>query len=192
MSSNGTILIIEDQPGFRHIYREFLESSGYEVLEAEDGEAGWELIQSKKPHLILLDLKLPKLDGFEVLERTRANAETKNIPVLIFSVLGEQSDVKRGMMLGANAYTIKGFFTPKQILSKIRELMTTADGKKIVNSYKMHLKGMLGDGVKLQKEMGLTQGYQCSECKAEITLELFTDHVSNEGTWFTAHFVCSQ
>ncbi|HET9870014.1 MAG TPA: response regulator, partial [bacterium] len=95
--SKGTILIVEDQQGFRRIYRDVLENDGYQVLEAEDGEAGWEAARDKKPSLILLDLGLPKIDGFEVLKRIRADEGTKAIPVIIFSVLGEQKDVNRGL-----------------------------------------------------------------------------------------------
>ena len=116
--SKGTILIVEDQQGFRRIYRDVLENDGYQVLEAEDGEAGWNAAKDKKPDLILLDLGLPKIDGFEVLKRIRANDPTKSIPVIIFSVLGEQKDVNRGLELGANDYTVKGFYTPRQILKQ--------------------------------------------------------------------------
>ena len=66
--SKGVILIVEDQQGFRRIYHDVLESDGYQVLEAADGEAGWLAAKEKKPNLILLDLGLPKIDGFEVLK----------------------------------------------------------------------------------------------------------------------------
>lgn len=82
--SKGTILLVEDQPGFRRIYHDVLANEGYEVLEAQDGEEGWNMAKERKPHLILLDLGLPKIDGYEVLKRIRADAGTRNIPVIIF------------------------------------------------------------------------------------------------------------
>jgi DNA-binding response OmpR family regulator len=188
--SKGTILIVEDQQGFRRIYHDVLENDGYEVIEAEDGEVGWEMALGHKPHLILLDLGLPKLDGFEVLKRIRENVETKNIPVIIFSVLGEQKDVKKGLELGANDYTVKGFYTPRQILSKIKSLMTQVEQKRNTNSYKLKIIEAKEDAVRLQDEIGLTHGYQCPQCQIDMTLELFPDYVRNEGHWFTAHFVC--
>ncbi len=188
--SKGTILIVEDQQGFRRIYHDVLVNDGYDIIEAQDGEEGWNMVKSHKPHLVLLDLGLPKIDGFEVLKRIRADAETKNIPVIIFSVLGEQKDVKKGLELGANDYTVKGFYTPRQILSKIKGLMSQVDVKKSVHSYNLKIDGAKEDAPTLQSEIGLSQGYHCPHCGSEMVLELFPDYVRNEGHWFTAHFVC--
>jgi DNA-binding response OmpR family regulator len=188
--SKGTILIVEDQQGFRRIYHDVLVNDGYEVMEAQDGEEGWNMVKEHKPHLVLLDLGLPKVDGFEVLKRIRADAETKHIPIIIFSVLGEQKDVKKGLEMGANDYTVKGFYTPRQILSKIKGLMTQVEVKKSVNSYNLKIDAAKDDAVKLQSEIGLTQGYHCPHCSNEMVLELFPDYVRNEGHWFTAHFTC--
>ena len=121
MSGKGTVLIVEDQRGFRMIYEDVLVQGGYEVLTAEDGQKGWELSKERKPSVILLDLGLPKIDGFEVLRRIRADAETQKIPVIIFSVMGEQNSVKKAMDLGANDYIVKGFHPPLQILGKVKE-----------------------------------------------------------------------
>ena len=118
-SKKGTILLVEDKAGFRRIYHDILVNDGYEALEAEDGEAGWELAKTKKPDLILLDLVLPKLNGFEVLKRIRAHKQTKEIPVIILSVLGEQKDIQKGLELGANDYTVKGLYSSREILRKI-------------------------------------------------------------------------
>ena len=187
--SKGTVLIVEDQPGFRRIYHDVLQSDGYEVLEAQDGEEGLQMVKEHKPHVILLDLGLPKVDGFEVLRRIRMEPETKSIPVIIFSVLGEQKDVKKGLELGANDYTVKGFYTPRQILSKIKNLMNQADVKKSTNSYRLKIQDNREDAPKLQGEIGLG-GYQCPQCNVEMVLEAFPDYVRSEGHWFQAHFVC--
>lgn len=188
--SKGTILIVEDQPGFRRIYHDVLTADGYEVLEAQDGEQGWEMIRAQKPHLVLLDLGLPKIDGFEVLKKIRNDPSTSKIPVIIFSVLGEQKDVKKGLEMGANDYTVKGFYTPRQILSKVRGLITQVDIRRSLNSYKLKIQETREDAVQLQSEIGLTQGYRCPQCDQDMTLELFPDYVKNEGHWFTAHFIC--
>jgi DNA-binding response OmpR family regulator len=187
--SKGTVLIVEDQQGFRRVYLDVLASDGYDVLEAEDGEAGWNMIREKKPHVVLLDLGLPKLDGFEVLKRAKADPDTKAIPIIIFSVLGEQKDVKKGLEMGASDYTVKGFYTPRQILSKIKNLMNQVEVKKSVNSYKLKVLETREDAVKLQTEIGIA-GYQCPQCNVDLVLEVFPDYVRNEGHWFTAHFIC--
>jgi DNA-binding response OmpR family regulator len=188
--AKGTILIVEDQPGFRRIYHDVLKSDGYEVLEAQDGEQGLEMVRAHKPHLVLLDLGLPKIDGFEVLKRIRADAATAKIPVIIFSVLGEQKDVKKGLELGANDYTVKGFYTPRQILSKVRGLITQMEVPKPHHSYKLKIENSQEDSPLLQSEIGLSKGYLCPHCGQEMVLELFPDYVKNEGHWFTAHFTC--
>jgi DNA-binding response OmpR family regulator len=127
MNPKVTILIVEDQLGFQMVYKDLLAGEGYEVLSALDGLAGWELALEKKPSLVLLDLGLPQLDGFEVLRRMRDNAETKTIPVIVFSVMGEKSSVNKAIGMGANDYTVKGFLTPRQVLGKIKcQLMPLA------------------------------------------------------------------
>jgi len=119
MNTKGVILIVEDQEGFRRIYEDLLSYEGYEVLTAEDGEKGWKLAHEKRPDLILLDLGLPVKDGFEVLRLLKGEETTKSIPVVIFSVMGEQQDITKALGMGADDYTVKGFYTPRQILGKV-------------------------------------------------------------------------
>jgi DNA-binding response OmpR family regulator len=120
------ILLVEDQKGFRRVYGDLLESQGYEVLLAEDGEEGWRISLESRPALILLDLGLPKLDGFGVLQRLREEATTREIPVIIFSVMGDDKDILRAKAMGANDYAVKGLSGSKEILAKIRALLTPA------------------------------------------------------------------
>ena len=193
MSDKGTVLIVEDQEGFRQVYMDILTYDGYGVLTAEDGELGWEMAKEKKPDLILLDLGLPKLDGFEVLKRLRADPETKDIPVIIFSVMGEQKDIKRALEMGANDYTVKGFYTPRQVLSKIKMYMPHGQagkpqGEKV--SYKIHLKGDLGDAARLQSDVELTAGFRCPHCDVEMVIEMFPDFVREGAHWYSSKLVC--
>lgn len=121
--SQKRILLIEDQAGFRKVYSDVLESNNYIVLTAEDGEKGYRMAQSEAPDLILLDLILPKMPGMEVLQRLRAEEATKNIPIVILSVLGDRDQINDAMEKGANDYTVKGFYTPREILAKIEPLL---------------------------------------------------------------------
>jgi CheY-like chemotaxis protein len=120
MSPSPVVLFIEDQVGFRMVYGDVLCHGGYRVEMAVDGEEGWGSCKRIKPDLVLLDLGLPKLDGLGVLELIRHDPETKNIPVIIFSVMGEQQKVEMARQLGANDYVIKGFVTPFQVLKRVR------------------------------------------------------------------------
>lgn len=195
--SKKIILIVEDQPGFRRIYRDVLETDGYEVLEAEDGATGWTMVQERKPNLVLLDLGLPILDGFEVLKKIRGDAQTRSIPVIIFSVLGEQKDIQRGMELGANDYTVKGFYTPRQILAKIKDLLSklppsdTVPAPAKASTFKVRMTTDWGEEPRFCAELGLTQGHPCPHCNTELVLELFPDYQRTDGHWFTGHLTCT-
>lgn len=120
------ILIIEDEPGFRRTYTDMFTHFGHTVLQAEDGEEGVRLAKTKRPDLILLDLVLPKLSGYEVLAKVRQDPETRAIPVIIFSVLGEQTDIQKALDLGANDYLVKGSYAPREVLGKIGAFLAQA------------------------------------------------------------------
>jgi DNA-binding response OmpR family regulator len=192
VSFKGTILIVEDQAGFRLIFGDLLKHEGYEVLTAEDGLTGWETAKEKKPSLVLLDLGLPKMDGLEVLRRIRADDGTKDIPVIIFSVMGEQAEVNKAMALGANDYTVKGFFTPRQILSKIRSLLILMEPEKNAVPYRMPMKGGGAGMERIEKEIGLTEGYRCPACGVAVVVEMFPDYVREGTHWFSSRLICPE
>lgn len=186
----GKILIIEDDASFRRVYHDMLETAGYNVLVAENGEMGWDLAKSEKPNLIILDLVLPGLHGFEVLKNIRGDKETMDIPVLITTALGEQADIKKGIELGASDYLVKGFFTPREILAKIRAVFTQAEARKGVNSYKLSVKEGRADAAQLQTYMGLTNLFTCPQCNEDLLLNLIPDYTRTDSHWFLSHFIC--
>jgi len=114
------ILIIEDDRFLRELISKKLAKEGFEVSEAIDGEEGIKKIKSEKPGLILLDLILPGIDGFEVLSKMKDDPTVSSIPVIILSNLGQKEDVEKGLKLGAVDYLIKAHFTPGEIIEKIR------------------------------------------------------------------------
>lgn len=190
--SRGTILIIEDEPGFRRIYKDFLESEQYKVLEAADGEKGLVLAQSEKPDLILLDIVVPSLSGFDILRRIRSDQSIKNTPIIIFSVLGEKDTIKKGLELGADDFAVKGFYSPGEMLSKIQALLNKADSKKHIISYLLSVNEERADAEKLQQDMRMIKLFRCPHCESQIYLELIPDQSRKDGHWFTAHFVCHE
>jgi DNA-binding response OmpR family regulator len=121
-----TILIVEDDNSFRQVYLDIFKAEGYNVLIAEDGEIGLDLAKEKEPDLIILDLVLPGLHGFEVLKRIRSDAVTKDIPVLVATVLGTYVDIQKGLELGATDYMVKGLVVPREILHKVRAILAQA------------------------------------------------------------------
>jgi len=115
-----TILFIEDDKFLRELVIQKLIKEGYETSEAVDGEEGIKKVKEEKPDLVLLDLILPGIDGFEVLSRMREESALTSIPVIILSNLGQKEDVEKGLKLGAVDYLIKAHFTPGEIIDKIR------------------------------------------------------------------------
>ena len=94
----------------------------FEPKLARDGDEGLRELEKEPPHLILLDLILPGINGFEVLEKVKGNAKTKDIPVIIVSNLGDKSDIDRGLSLGAEDYLVKANMVPKDIVGKLTDV----------------------------------------------------------------------
>jgi len=117
------VLVVEDETFLVKIYSVKLKKEGFDVSIATDGEEAVRLAAEVKPDLILLDLILPKLNGFEALERIRANPANKNTPVLVLSNLGQEEDIKRAAALGASDYLVKANFSIQDIVSKIRSVI---------------------------------------------------------------------
>jgi DNA-binding response OmpR family regulator len=117
------ILIVEDDRFLRELIARKLKNEGFEVLEAVDGEEGFKRIKEEKPDLVLLDLILPGIDGFEVLARMKEDPVLVSIPVIILSNLGQREEVEKGLKLGAIDYLIKAHFTPGEIIEKIKNIV---------------------------------------------------------------------
>lgn len=109
------VLFVEDDPTVAQMYRLKLELDGYQVIMAKDGEEGLRLANEIEPDIVFLDIRLPKVDGFAVLEGLRSREETRNVPVVILSNYGEQELVERGLKLGALEYLIKSQTTPANL-----------------------------------------------------------------------------
>ena len=117
------ILFIEDEPTLQKTVGKILEQEGFDVKSATDGEAGLIRAREIKPDLILLDLILPKKDGFEVLTELKKDENTKNIPVIVLTNLEGTKDVERALELGANTYLVKANYELEEVVQKVREII---------------------------------------------------------------------
>ena len=117
------VLIVEDDVFLAEIYQKKFEMEGFKVSTANNGEKGLADIKKKKPDIVLLDILLPKMDGFAVLEAAKADAEIKNIPVILLTNLGQKDDVQRGLDDGAEDYLIKTHFKPSEVVDKVRKVL---------------------------------------------------------------------
>jgi DNA-binding response OmpR family regulator len=115
------VLLVEDDPSVLEMYRLKLELDGYRVSTALDGEEGLKLAGRLRPDIIFLDIRLPKMDGLEVLRKLRDQDQTREIPVIILSNYDEEDLVARGLRLGAHEYLIKARTTPSSLSEGIED-----------------------------------------------------------------------
>jgi len=117
------ILLVEDDKFLSEMYSTKLTESGFDIETAFDGEEGLKKANEFQPDLILLDIVLPKKDGFEVLKELKAKEALKKIFVIALTNLGQKEEVQKGFDLGANDYIIKAHFTPTEVVAKAKKLL---------------------------------------------------------------------
>jgi len=123
------VLVVEDDPAIQQGLRDVLEFEGYEVFTASDGAAGYRMVQEAKPALVILDLMLPVISGFELCRKLRA--ENISIPILMLTARGEESDRVSGLDLGADDYVTKPF-SVRELLARVRALIRRAQPAKFL------------------------------------------------------------
>jgi DNA-binding response OmpR family regulator len=122
-NNQSKILLVEDDQTLIEMYTLKFSEAGLTLLTAQNGLGGLEIAEKELPEVILLDVMMPKMDGFAVLTELKNNAKTKNIPVLMLSNLGQKTDIEKGQQLGAADYIVKASMTPTQVLDKVKSLL---------------------------------------------------------------------
>lgn len=117
------VLVVEDERMLTEMYATKFVMDGFKVEKAFDGLEGLEKAKHLKPDVILLDIIMPKLDGFAVLKQLRAEAMFENTPILLLTNLGQDDDIKKGKELGADDYFVKANHTPADVVAKVNELL---------------------------------------------------------------------
>ncbi len=117
------VVLVEDEKMLAEMYVTKFAMDGYDTHKANDGKTGFELIKQVKPDIILLDIIMPKLDGFAVLKMLKDDAELKNIPVILLTNLGQDEDIKKGKELGAVDYFVKANHTPAEVVNKVKQVL---------------------------------------------------------------------
>jgi len=117
------ILFIEDETSLQKAFGTILKDKGYEVVSALDGETGLKLAKEENPDLILLDIILPKIHGFEVLKKLKEEKETQQIPVIVLTNLEDMENVGKALELGAMSYLIKAQYSLEEVLEKIKKAL---------------------------------------------------------------------
>jgi len=119
----ASILLVEDDAALRDIYSARFSAENYTVNTASDGEEALTVAVKEKPDIILLDIMMPKISGFDVLDILRATPETKNTKIIVMSALSQPSDVEKGKILGADEYLVKSQVTLTEVVEKVNEVL---------------------------------------------------------------------
>jgi len=117
------ILFVEDESALQKTFGDVLVQEGYKVVSALDGEMGLKMAKTEKPNLILLDLILPKMHGFEVLKELKEDETTKDIPIIVLTNLESMGDVEKALELGATTYLVKASYTLEEVVTKIKKAL---------------------------------------------------------------------
>lgn len=122
-AANKRLLLVEDEGDLAEMVKLRLEAAGFEVVTALDGQDGLDKVRKLNPDLIILDLMLPKIDGYKVCRMLKYDEKYKSIPIIIFTARTQDADKKLGEEVGADAYIIKPF-EPQLLMDKVKELLT--------------------------------------------------------------------
>lgn len=116
------IVIAEDEPDIRELIAFTLRFAGHEVVTGANGQEGYELAKQHKPDLIMLDVRMPKLTGYEACQRIKAEPDIAHIPVIFLSAKGQETEIEQGLSVGAEQYLLKPF-APDQLTQQVREVL---------------------------------------------------------------------
>jgi two-component system alkaline phosphatase synthesis response regulator PhoP len=120
--SRGKVLVVDDEEYIQHILNFSFGAEGYDVVTAGDGEEGIKKARSEKPDIIVLDIMMPKMDGYEACKRLKTDPHTKNIPVILLTAKGREVDRKLGSQAGADDYVVKPF-SPGRLIERVEGMM---------------------------------------------------------------------
>jgi two-component system cell cycle response regulator DivK len=123
---NKTILVVEDQEDNRRILHDLFTSHGYEIIEATNGLEGVSAAEMYRPSLILMDIQLPGIDGYEATRRIKKNPDLQKIPIIVVTSYALSGDDKKAFESGCNAYVTKPF-SPRELLAKVREFLPSTN-----------------------------------------------------------------
>lgn len=182
------ILLVEDSKVVQQMYRNKLIFEQFNVLTADNGMEAIKILSQEKPDLILLDLMMPIMDGYKVLQVVKTDPRLANIPVLVFSAKGQSEEVEKALNLGAAGYIVKATTKPNEVVEQIRKVLSQKPKVQELTRYVVEVRENAYDAKKLASDFNLND-LRCRKCNAPLLLELIPDF-SHETPWFTGKFLC--
>ena len=184
----NTILLVEDSKVVQQMYRNKLTFEQFNVLTADNGMEAVKVLSKETPDIILLDLMMPIMDGYKVLQVVKTDPRLSNIPVLVFSAKGQSEEVEKALNLGAAGYIVKATTKPNEVVEQIRKVLSQKPKVQELTRYVVEIRENSYDVKKLAADFNLND-LRCRNCNAPLLLELIPDF-SHETPWFTGKFFC--
>lgn len=182
------ILLVEDSKSLQQIYKTKLTYEQFHVLTADNGMEAIKILSQEKPDLILLDLMMPLMDGYKVLQVVKTDPRLAHIPVLVFSAKGQPEEVEKALNLGAADYIVKATTKPNEVVERIRKVLSQQPKVAELTHYIVEIRGNAYDAKKLASDFDL-HDLRCQKCQAPLLLDLIPDF-SHETPWFSGKFFC--
>jgi DNA-binding response OmpR family regulator len=127
MANGKKVLVAEDDPDIRNLIVYSLQFAGFDVVEASNGIEAMTMAQAEKPDIVLLDVRMPKMSGYEVCAELKSQVATQSIPVVFLSARGQEAEIKHGLELGAEEYIIKPF-APDELQRRVTHILERREG----------------------------------------------------------------
>lgn len=183
------ILLVEDSKAIQQMYRNKLTFEQYQVLTADNGMEAIKLLSQEKPDIILLDLMMPIMDGYKVLQVIKTDSRLARIPVLVFSAKGQPEEVEKALNLGALGYIVKATTKPNEVIDKIKSVLNQQQpAEQEVKHFAIEIREDAYDAKKLAADFNLNN-FRCSSCQAPMLLDLIPEF-KHESAWFSGRFYC--
>jgi DNA-binding response OmpR family regulator len=186
-----SVLVVEDTELLRRIYTDKLAQEGYKVFQAADGLECLNVVRTQPLDLILLDLVMPRMSGLEALEALKRDPRTKDLPVVILSNLGQDTDIQRGLDLGALDYLIKNSAKPADVSAKIRATLDNRNSAPAeTTAFRLTILDYERDADEFVAAAKLPRRFFCPACEVQLVLEMVPR--SEKPGWYEAHLLCSK
>ena len=182
------VLLVEDSKAIQQMYRNKLMMEQFAVVTADNGMEAIKALSLSKPDIILLDLMMPIMDGYKVLQVVKTDQKFKDLPVLVFSAKGQPDEVEKALSLGASGFIVKSVTKPNEVVERIRAVLSQKPVEQKVSHYTVEIKETIYDAKKLSDDFKLN-GFVCQSCNVPMLLDLIPDF-SHEAPWFTGKFYC--
>jgi len=181
-------LLVEDSKVVQQMYRNKLTFEQFNVLTANNGMEAIKILSKEKPDIILLDLMMPVMDGYKVLQVIKTDPKLSTIPVLVFSAKGQPEEVEKALNLGAAGYIVKATTKPNEVVEHIRKVLDQKPKEQALNRYLLEIRENAYDAKKLASDFNMND-LKCQKCQAPMLLELIPDF-SHKTPWFSGRFLC--